>query len=67
MAKKAIRTAFEVQRRGLGFAMVELLSICPTNWDLTPEQSLEWLESHMIPFYPLGDYKVNPAVAGIKA
>jgi 2-oxoglutarate ferredoxin oxidoreductase subunit beta len=66
MAKKAIRTAFEAQRRGLGFTMVELLSICPTNWDLTPEQSLEWLEAHMIPYYPLGDYKVHPAVAGMK-
>ena len=40
LAKKAIRMAFEVQPRGLGFSMVELLSICPTNWGLTPEQSI---------------------------
>lgn len=66
IAKKAIRTAFEAQRRGMGFSIVELLSICPTNWDLTPEQSLEWLQSHMIPYYPLGDYKVNPALAGLR-
>jgi 2-oxoglutarate ferredoxin oxidoreductase subunit beta len=66
LAKKAIRTAFEVQQRGLGFSMVELLSICPTNWGLTPVQSLQWLEEHMIPFFPLGDYKINPLVSELK-
>jgi len=66
LAKKAIRMAFEVQLRGLGFSMVELLSTCPTNWEMTPQNSLTWLEEHMIPYYPLGDYKVNPAVAEIK-
>jgi 2-oxoglutarate/2-oxoacid ferredoxin oxidoreductase subunit beta len=66
LAKKAIRMAFEVQRHGLGFAMVELLSTCPTNWGLTPQQSLKWVEEHMVPAFPLGDYKVSPAVAGIK-
>jgi len=65
-AKKAIRIAFETQRRGLGFSMVELLSICPTNWNLTPPQSIVWLAEHMIPYYPLGDYKVSPAVAQIR-
>jgi 2-oxoglutarate/2-oxoacid ferredoxin oxidoreductase subunit beta len=66
LAKKAIRMAFETQVRGLGFSMVELLSICPTNWGLSPLNSLKWLEDHMIPFFPLGDYKVSPALAGIK-
>jgi len=66
MAKKAIRTACEVQQRGLGFSMIELLSICPTNWGLTPVQSLRWLEEHMIPYYPIGDYKVHPMVAELK-
>jgi len=66
MAKKAIRTAFEVQVRGLGFSMVEFLSICPTNWGMTPEESLHWLEEKMVPYYPIGDYKVHPAIAEIK-
>lgn len=64
-AKKAIRTAFEVQTHNLGFSLVELLSTCPTNWGLTPVEALGWLEEHMIPFYPLGDYKVSPAVAAM--
>jgi len=57
-AKKAILTAIKTQQAGLGFSMVELLSNCPTNWGLEPEESLKWIEEHMVPQYPLGDYKV---------
>jgi len=66
LAKKAIRLAFEAQQRGLGFSMVELLSTCPTNWGITPLESLRWLEEHMIPVYPLGDYKVASALAELR-
>ena len=66
LAKKAIRAAFEVQARGLGFSMVELLSTCPTNWGMTPVDAIHWLETKMLPYYPVGDYKVGPAVAEIK-
>lgn len=65
-AKKAIHTAFEVQRHGLGFSLVELLSTCPTNWGLSPDGARTWLEEHMVPYYPLGDYKVSPMVAELK-
>ncbi len=66
MAKKAIRAAFETQVRGLGFSMVELLSICPTNWGMTPLDSLLWLEEHMLPFYPINDCKVHPTIAQLR-
>ena len=66
LAKKAIRTAFETQMRSLGFSMVELLSTCPTNWGITPIEALTWLEEHMIPAYPLGDFKVSEHVAAVK-
>ncbi len=65
-AKKAIRLAFETQMRGLGFSMVELLSTCPTNWHMTPSAAAEWLEEKMIPYYPLGDMKVHPAISELK-
>ena len=65
LAKKAIRLAFETQQRGLGFSLVEMLSICPTNWGFTPLQSLAWLKQNMLPVFPLGDYKITPAVAEI--
>lgn len=66
LAKKAIRMAFEVQQRGLGFSLVELLSSCPTNWGMTPTEALQWVESHMVPVFPLDDFKVTPALAGVK-
>jgi 2-oxoglutarate ferredoxin oxidoreductase subunit beta len=66
MAKKAIRIAFETQKRGLGFSMVELLSTCPTNWGVTPLEALHWLEEHMIPVYPVEDFKVSPGLEGVK-
>ncbi len=65
-AKKAIRTAFEVQRQGLGFSLVELLSTCPTNWGMDAAEALKWVEEYMVPVYPLGDYKVSPAVAALR-
>lgn len=53
-AKKAIKKAFQNAIDGKGFSMVEVLSICPTNWGLSTEESLNWLRDNMIPFYPLG-------------
>jgi 2-oxoglutarate ferredoxin oxidoreductase subunit beta len=66
LAKKAIRMAFETQVRGLGFSMVELLSTCPTNWGMTPVASLKFVEEHMVPAYPLEDFKVSEAIKQIK-
>jgi 2-oxoglutarate ferredoxin oxidoreductase subunit beta len=57
-AKKAIRIAFEAQLAGLGFSIVELLSSCPTNWNMTPADALNWVKEEMIPVYPLGDFRV---------
>lgn len=65
-AKKAIKTALRVQMEGLGFSMVELLSSCPTNWGFPPDKALEWIEQNMVPYYPLGDFKVIDAVARLK-
>lgn len=61
-AKKAIRQAFEVQIQELGFSMVELLSSCPTNWGIPAEEALGWIESHMLPVFPIGDYKIHPVL-----
>ena len=56
-AKRSIRKAFQMQIEQRGFSMVEVLSTCPTNWGLTPVDSLRWLEENMIPNYPLGIFK----------
>ncbi|MBO5851944.1 MAG: 2-oxoglutarate oxidoreductase [Clostridia bacterium] len=56
-AKKAIKKAFENQVNGKGFSLVEVISTCPTNWGLTPQDALKWVDEKMIPYYPLGVYK----------
>jgi 2-oxoglutarate ferredoxin oxidoreductase subunit beta len=65
-AKKAVRMAFEAQVRGLGFSMVELLSTCPTNWGLNPLESMRWIEEHMLPVYPLDDFKISPSLKQVR-
>ena len=56
-AKKHIRRAFEKQIEGKGFALVEVLTGCPTNWGMTPVDALKYVEEQVIPYYPLGVYK----------
>lgn len=56
-AKKAIKKAFENQINGKGFSLVEVVSTCPTNWGMTPQKALEWVDTNMLPYYPLGVYK----------
>ncbi len=56
-AKKAIKKAFDIQQKKQGFSIVEVLSTCPTNWGLTPVESLDWMRDNMMPYYPLGVYK----------
>ncbi len=56
-AKKALRKAFQVQLDGLGYGFVEILSTCPTNWKMTPDQAHERVRTEMIPVFPLGTFK----------
>ena len=56
-AKKAIKKAFQVQQAGLGFGIVEVLSTCPTNWGLAPNDALKWLRENMMAYYEVGNKK----------
>jgi len=56
-AGRAIRKAFENQVNDRGFSLVEVLSLCPTDWGMTPTQAVGWVREHMIKYYPLGVYK----------
>lgn len=56
-AKKAIRKAFDLQMEGKGFSFIELLGNCPTNWKLTPLQTLDYMEKNTIPYFVPGVYK----------
>jgi 2-oxoglutarate ferredoxin oxidoreductase subunit beta len=50
---------------GMGYSLVEVVSNCPTNWGLSPVESLKFIQEKMLPYYPLGDYKVSPEVEGM--
>jgi 2-oxoglutarate ferredoxin oxidoreductase subunit beta len=56
-AKKVIKKAFETQIKGLGYSLVEVLSQCPTNWHMTPIESIKWVDEKMAAYYPLGEFK----------
>jgi 2-oxoglutarate ferredoxin oxidoreductase subunit beta len=56
-AKKALKKAFEYQKAGKGYCLVEFVANCPSNWKMTPIQSFEWTNENMFPYYPLGDVK----------
>ena len=60
-ARKIIKKAFENQINNKGFSIVEVISTCPTNWGMTPEKALEWVDEKMIPYYPLSVYKDRSA------
>ena len=56
-AKKAIKKAFQKQLDGKGFALVEVLSMCPTNWHLSVKEAVKFVEEKMIPMFPLGNFR----------
>jgi len=56
-AKAGIQKAFELQLAGRGFAFIELLTNCPTNWKLSPLDSLDYMETHTAAYFKPGVYK----------
>lgn len=56
-ARKAIQKALANQKEGKGYSFVEVLSMCPTNWGMKPKDAAHWIESTMIPYYPLGNFR----------
>jgi 2-oxoglutarate ferredoxin oxidoreductase subunit beta len=57
-AKKAIKQAFAYQAENRCFTFVEVISTCPTNWGMTPTEAIDWAEQTMLPYFPIGDFKV---------
>lgn len=64
-AKKAIKKAFKYQMEGRCFSLVEVVSICPTNWGLTPVEAVKWAEETMLSYYKLGDCKTPDSHKGV--
>lgn len=56
-AKEAVRKAFDMQIRRMGFSVVEILSTCPTNWGMKPIDARARVLGEMTDFFPLGVFK----------
>jgi 2-oxoglutarate ferredoxin oxidoreductase subunit beta len=56
-AKRAIKKAFENQLAGKGYSLVEVLSMCPTDWKLSPEDAIKFVDNDMKKIFPLGVFK----------
>ncbi len=55
--KEILRDAFRAQMRRAGFSLVEILTMCPTDWFVPPHAGPAWLEENMKAVYPLGVIK----------
>ena len=53
--KKFVRKALEKQRDHKGFSLVEVLVPCPTNWKMTPPQSMEYIDNVLANRYKMGE------------
>ena len=56
-ARRAVRKALELQRDGAGFTLVEILSPCPTIWNMDPVVARHWVAEKMIPAFPLNVFR----------
>jgi len=55
--KKALKTAFSYQLQNKGFSLIEVLSMCPTGWGVTPVQAKKWINDVMMKYYPVGEVR----------
>jgi 2-oxoglutarate ferredoxin oxidoreductase subunit beta len=55
--RQAIKQAFQNQIDEVGFSLVEILSPCPTYWNLSPKSAMEWIRDVMVKEFPLGRIK----------
>jgi len=51
--KQCLRDAFRAQLEGRGFSLVEILTMCPTDWYVEPTETPDWIERNFSPSYPL--------------
>ena len=57
-ARKAILNAFTYQKLNKGTCFVEIVGNCPSNWKMTPIETIDFLQDEMFKTFPLGDIKL---------
>lgn len=61
--RKALLNAFRYQTHRKGTCLVEIIGNCPSNWKMTPLETIRFIEEEMVKAFPLGDLKTPPAPA----
>lgn len=61
--KQAIKKMFEIQRDKKGYAMLEILAPCPTNFGMNPLKSAEFCMNELEKEFPLGVLRDRTAEA----
>ena len=56
-SKKMLRKAFDKHMAGEGFCLVELLSPCPTNLNMTPVACAQRIKDQLPEYFPVGEFK----------
>ena len=59
--KQAIRKVFEIQRDGKGYAMLEILAPCPTNFKMNAQDAAAFCINEMEKEFPLGVFRDETA------
>lgn len=57
-ARKALLNAFKYQKLKKGTCFVEIIGNCPSNWKMTPVDSIKFIDEEMVKAFPLGDIKL---------
>ena len=58
-AREAVKKAFQYQLDGKGFSFVEFVSNCPTNWGMSPQESLDYIHDTVLKEFPLGEFRAK--------
>ncbi len=56
-AIKVIKKGLEIQRDKKGYAFIEVMSQCPTNWKKEPQEACDWIDEIVSKQYPFGVFK----------
>ena len=54
--KKMIKKALQYQMDGAGFCLIDVLSMCPTNWKLSEIDACEYIKTTQSKYLPLGEF-----------
>ena len=54
--KKMIKKALQKQMNGEGFCLIDVLSMCPTNWKMSEIDACEYVKTTQSKYLPLGEF-----------